>query len=71
MVRISKYKYNARCEKVTEMRLKRRDVEIAERYMEMEFRFYGREGFVMLEGDENFKYMGRPLDKKDDDWPTV
>ena len=53
------------------MRLKRRDVEIAERYMEMEFRFYGREGFVMLEGDENFKYMGRPLDKKDDDWPTV
>ena len=53
------------------MQLRRRDVEMAERYTETEFIFYGREGYVIMEGDENFKYMGRPLDKNDDYWPTV
>ena len=37
----------------------------------MEFCLYGRGGFVMVEGVENFKCMGRPLKQTDDDWPAV
>ena len=37
----------------------------------MEFRLYGREGDALVEGMENFKYLGRPLDQTYDGWPLV
>ena len=37
----------------------------------MELRFYRRVGGALVEGVENFKYLGRPLDQTDDDWPAV
>ena len=34
-------------------------------------RFYGKVGGEMVEGVVQFKYLGRPLDQTDDDWPAV
>ena len=45
------------------MWLSRRDVEMAERYRDMVFRLYGREGGALVEGIENFKYLGRSMKK--------
>ena len=36
----------------------------------MEFSLYEEEGGELVEGVENFKYLGRPLDQRGDDWPT-
>ena len=58
-------------QKVTEMRLRRRDMDMAERCEEIEFSLYGRERDVMLEEVENSKYLERPLDQTDDDWTSV
>ena len=37
----------------------------------MEFRLYGREGDVLVEGFVNFKCIRCPLDQTYDDWPLV
>ena len=37
----------------------------------MEFILYGGEGGALVEGVENFKYLGRPLDQTDDNWTTI
>ena len=37
----------------------------------MKFSLYGEEGDKMVEGLENFKYLGRILDQMDDDWIEV
>ena len=42
---------------------------MAARCGEMEFSLYGEEGDKMVEGVENFKYLGIFLDQRDDDWP--
>ena len=44
---------------------------MAERHRDMEFILYGREGDVLVEVVVNFKYLGRPLDQKNDDWTEV
>ena len=44
---------------------------MAERCREMDFRLYEREGGVLIEGVDIFKYMGWPLDQTDYYWPTV
>ena len=38
-------------------------MEIAERHRDMLFRLYGREGRALVEGIENFKYLGRSMKK--------
>ena len=45
------------------MRIIKRDVEMAERCGEIEFRFYGREGDALVEGVSQFKYLGWTLDQ--------
>ena len=37
----------------------------------MELILYWEEGGGLVERVEEFKYMGRPLDQTDDDWPEV
>ena len=44
---------------------------MVERCGDMELSLYEREGGYLMEGVENFKYLGRPLDQMDDDWKMV
>ena len=60
-----------RVNKETKMRLRHRDVWMAERCGEIKFSMYGEEGNAMVEGVENFKYLGRPRDQTDGDWPAI
>ena len=65
VARMIKHINTSRCNKVTEIRIKRRGVEMAERCREMDFILYGREGGALVEEVSNFKYLGRPLDQTD------
>ena len=49
------------------MKLRRRDVDMADRYRGMEFRLYGKEGDALMEEVANFNYLGRPLDQMYDE----
>ena len=69
--RLFKHRLTDICNKATERRIRWRDVEIVERCGDMEFRLYGGEGGNMLERVSTFKYLGRPLYRTDDDWPTI
>ena len=53
------------------MPLQQRDLDMADRSREKGFSLYRREGDAMVEGVEQSKDLGRPLDKMDDDWPAV
>ena len=44
---------------------------MAERSGEKEFKLYGREGYALVEGVTQFKYLGNPLDQMDDECPVV
>ena len=37
----------------------------------MEFSLDGEEGDKIVDNVPTFRYMGRPLDQRDDDWPAV
>ena len=50
-------------EKVTDMQLNQRDVDMAERCKEMGLILYVREGDVLVKEVENFKFLWRPLDQ--------
>ena len=52
-------------QKATYMWLRWRDMEMAKRCGETEFSLYGKDGVAMVEGVENFNYLGRPLDQID------
>ena len=69
--RLIKYKRTERFNKAMEMRLRWRDVDMAERCGDMEFSVYRREGGALVERVANFKYLGRPLDQMDYNWPSV
>ena len=60
-----------RCNIVTERRLRRRYVDMADMCRYMTFSLYGGQGGAMVEEVETFKYMGRTLDQKGDDWPKI
>ena len=55
----------------TDMRLRWKYVEVASRYIEMEFKLTGKEGEEMIGGVELFTYLGRPLDQSDDKCPEI
>ena len=44
---------------------------MAERCGYMKFRLYRGEGSAMVEGLGKFKYLGRPRDQTDGDWPAI
>ena len=51
------------------MRIQQKNVEIAQRVGDTEFSLYVREGDALVEGVEQFKYLGRTLDQIDNNWP--
>ena len=65
-----KHRQTDNCNKLIERQLRKRDVHMAERCSKMEFIIYGEEGYEMVDGVENFKYLGETLDKPDYDWPA-
>ena len=69
--RIIKHRWTEICINNTHMRWRRRDVEIAENFTEETFSPTGEDGAEIVEGVELFKYLGRPLDRSDDNWPEV
>ena len=54
-----------KCNKSTDRRLRRIDVEMAARCDDMDFSMYREEN--MVEGLATFKYIGRTLDQTNDD----
>ena len=44
---------------------------MAQRSGDMEFSIFGREGYELVEGVTQFKYLGRPLDQSDNGWPKI
>ena len=44
---------------------------MAERFDDMYSSLYGEEGYKLVEGVSNFKYLGRPLHQTDNDGPVV
>ena len=52
--------------KSTERRLRQRDVKMVARCGEIELNLYGEEGDKKVENISTFQYLGRPLDKTDD-----
>ena len=49
----------------------RKDVTIASRYDGATFSLKGEDGEEIIEGVETFKYLGRILNRSDNDWPWV
>ena len=66
-----KHSHTDKCNKAMERQLRHIYVEMAVRCGDMEFSLYREEGGKMVEGGENFKYLGQTLDQTDDDWPVV
>ena len=60
-----------KCHKLTDRRIRQRDVEMAARCGVMEFSLEGGEGDERLENVTTVRYLGRLLDQTDDDWPAV
>ena len=58
-----KHRRTARCFNNTDMRLRRKDVEVASRCAEMEFNLTGKEGEETIEVVSLFTYLGRTLDQ--------
>ena len=71
VARIFKHRKSDKCHKATERRLRRRDMEMAERCGEMDFSLEGGEGEERVDNVTRFRYLGRPLDQTDDDWTDV
>ena len=58
--RLFKHLQSDKCHKLTERRLRRRDVEMAASCGEMEFSLDGEEGYNIVENVPTFRYMGHP-----------
>ena len=71
VARLLKHKRMERCNNATKMQIRRRDVEMAERYRYMDFILYKKGGDALVEGVATFKYMGRPIDHTCDNWPEI
>ena len=69
--RIFKHKQTDECNKATERRLWRRDLEMSARCGEMEFSIDGGKGDNMVYVVATFRYLGRTLDQTDDDWTAI
>ena len=69
--RIIRHRRTARCNKNNQMRWRRRDVAIADRYSEVTFSLIGEEEVKRIEGVEVIKCLGRLLERSDDDCPAV
>ena len=71
VARFFKHRQNDKCNKAKERQIRYSDVNMAARCGEMEFSLYWEEGYKIVEGVANSKYMGQTLDQTDDDCPEV
>ena len=69
--RLIKNKITESCNQATEIRLRKRDVEISQREGDMEFSLYDMEYEPLIEGVTKFKYLGKLPWETDSDWPEV
>ena len=70
-VRLENHSQRDICEKATEIQIRQRYTEMAERRREIKTSLDGREGGALVEGVENFKYLGQNLGQTYDDWMAV
>ena len=68
--RLIKHQQMVCCDKKTQMRLRRRDVEIVDKYSEADFSLPGEDKMEFIKGVEFFKYLRRLMDRLDEDWPA-
>ena len=69
--RLIKHHQKARCNRNTQMRWRIRDLDIAAKSTGETFSLTGKDGAECFEGVESFKYLGRVLNRLDEDWPAV
>ena len=69
--RLLKHQRTNWCDRNMQMRWQKRDVAIASQCREAMFSLTGEEDAECIEGVETFKYLGRILDRSDNDWPAV
>ena len=69
--RIINHRQTAWCDWNTQMRWRRRDVEIAEKCTGETFSLTGDYRADCFEGVDSFKYLGRVLHRTDNDWTAV
>ena len=69
--RIIKHRQTARCDRNTQMRWRRRDVEIVAKCTEATFSLTGDDGAECFVGVYSFKYLGRILHQEENDWLAV
>ena len=62
-----RHRRTARCDRNTQMRWRQQDVEIAVNCSEATFSFIGEDEAERIEGVGRFKYLGRLLDRSDND----
>ena len=56
------------CNWDTDIRLRRRNVEIDQRAGDTKLILYGRKDYPLVEGVTNFQYLGRMLKEMESDW---
>ena len=69
--RLIRHLRTARCDRNTQMRLRRRDVEVAAKCTGATFTLTGVDGAEYFEGLDYFKYLGCVLHRSDKDWLAV
>ena len=65
------YRKTARCDRNTHMRWRRRGMTITSKSSDATFSLTGEDEAECIEGVGRFKYLGRLLDRSDNDWPEV
>ena len=69
--RLPKHQRTQRYNHNIQMRWWRRDVAISSRCAEASFSLTGEDDAECIEGVETFDYLGRTLDRSDNNWPAV
>ena len=69
--RLQRQKNTDRCDRSANMRLRQRDMQLAQRSGYMQFSIYGRELDALMKLVTQFKYMVIPMDQSNDAWPAI
>ena len=71
MIKMVRHQQTKKCNRVMEMHLWRRDIEISQMAGEIKFILYNSEYYPLVEGVTQFHYLGRILEEIDSYWPEV
>ena len=69
--RIIRHRRMARCDRNTQMRWRQQDVAVANKCLEATFSLTGKDEAEHIEGVWRFKYLGRLMDRSDNNCPAV